>query len=908
MRNNPYLGWHPFPNVVIPARYDYSTVLRQLGQNPIEGRLWAFVRETERVQGWKLHLSSVNVEGTSLLETVVPHLQRTQTPFKVARDSRILSHLNDGMLGMPQVGKFMTIYPETDEAALGLADWLVENTRCFSGPVILTDAHLGGIVYARYGSFRPRIAHDRLGRSFRGIFSPEGKLVSDNYQIPFAPQSGIPFPFEPIASSKTPEGHMARGGGAGSTKSKLIGGRYILIEVLNKRPRGSTFLAIDLLSPGSPSLKVIKEGKPYCQSDDHGRDVRDRLRHQQRVHVALEDKVRVPVADSYFEEEGRGYLALQYIDWEDVRSLAENPWCTLSWEKKLDALRIVADLIEQAYAMHKLGYVHRDLSPSNIFLFEGKVYLTDFDLAYSLADAHPPFQGGTPGFASPQQFAGERPDFTDDVYAIGCEMIYLLLGVHPRLIVTEEREERGAKLLDLFAGTREIADLVNRCIDADSRSRPALTEAADVIQDVMTKLSVGAPVVFDLPTGEMNSKATNQIIEEATEGVLKRAVTDERGLWVSSLVEEYPPGEEPFLIGHHELRRSTYSGVAGAVYTLALLRKHGCVTPAIDPTLRERVASALEWLEHGSASDSDLRGLYFGESGVAVTFAEAIASGLRKRDQRVETFIRDRLSSEPDWPDLTHGAAGQGIAAFLVSDRLCDPSISAVSHKLAAYLIDCQREDGAWQMPPGADGVSGRIYSGFAHGASGIAYFLAEYDRRYQHPQAQQAWRKAVRWLTDTAQTSEEGLLWSINNVDDRKWKFWCHGSIGIALLFLRLFEQTGDPSHRRVAEACLQSSPRNIPLMNLSLCHGVAGIGEVYLEAYRVLGGTEWRERAMQIRGQLVNVASKMSDGMIWLVEDSLTADLMIGSSGIVHFLMKASFNDQVGFPLLLDPLRTHG
>lgn len=514
MRNNPYLGWYPWPNIVSRPLYDYAQVLRLIGEDPVEGGPWAFVRDTERVQGWKLHLSSINIEASSLLRVVVPHLRDLRTAFKIARDSRILSHLNDGLLGMPQVGKFMTIYPESDHIAEELGYWLVENTRSFVGPAIVTDAHLDGIVYVRYGSFRPRIVHDRLGRSFRGILDSDGKLINDTYQIPFVLPRETSFPFKRFVSSEIHEVDAFHAGVKTTARGpKLLGARYLLVDVLNRRPKGSTFLAIDLATSETPSLKVIKEGKPYCQSDDHGRDVRSRLRHQQAVHVALDGKVRVPSADAYFEEGGRGYLPLQYVNWDDLRSLAENPWTMVSREKQIEVLLIFIDLITQVGRMHGLGYVHRDLSPSNIFLLEGLIYLTDFDLTYRLGDTAPPFQGGTPGYASPQQLAGEQSDITDDIYALGCEMIYLWTGVHPRLVITEESEDRRTKLLRLLGGADRLADLANRCIDIDADKRPSLAHAGEEVRDFAANLRVGRVRTGHTSTSSTGAQLANEEIE-----------------------------------------------------------------------------------------------------------------------------------------------------------------------------------------------------------------------------------------------------------------------------------------------------------------------------------------------------------------------------------------------------------
>ena len=102
-----------------------------------------------------------------------------------------------------------------------------------------------------------------------------------------------------------------------------------------------------------------------------------------------------------------------------------------------------------------------------------------------------------------------------------------------------------------------------------------------------------------------------------------------------------------------------------------------------------------------------------------------------------------------------------------------------------------------------------------------------------------------------------------------------------------------------------MRTHPIDIRYPNLSQCHGLGGLGEIYLQAFRVLGDREWLERAEVIARILCRLGRETErDAVSWLVEnaDVATADLMVGSSGVMHFLLRMTVSDhRLGFPLLL-------
>jgi hypothetical protein len=157
----------------------------------------------------------------------------------------------------------------------------------------------------------------------------------------------------------------------------------------------------------------------------------------------------------------------------------------------------------------------------------------------------------------------------------------------------------------------------------------------------------------------------------------------------------------------------------------------------------ETVNSTVDWLlAHHETPDDQMPGLHFGEAGVAIAIAESIASGLISRGRWTEPYFQQVFSSKPDWPDLTHGAAGQGLAALCCGQLLDEEWIARTSDAYAEFLRSVQQEDGSWMLPPGVQEMENKAFTGCAHGAAGIVHFpcLSCYDpRRHSVPRCSRA-------------------------------------------------------------------------------------------------------------------------------------------------------------------------
>jgi hypothetical protein len=132
--------------------------------------------------------------------------------------------------------------------------------------------------------------------------------------------------------------------------------------------------------------------------------------------------------------EGRPYVAMEYVEGQDLRVYAEKLRSRPPVERQVRAREIARALCSALGHVHAQGLVHRDVKPSNVLLgADGRVVLTDFGVA---ADADEPLTAvgvlvGTAAYAAPEQLRGEPVDARVDQYGLGCTLYHLLTGRRP---------------------------------------------------------------------------------------------------------------------------------------------------------------------------------------------------------------------------------------------------------------------------------------------------------------------------------------------------------------------------------------------------------------------------------------------------------------------------------------------
>jgi hypothetical protein len=278
----------------------------------------------------------------------------------------------------------------------------------------------------------------------------------------------------------------------------LLADRYQIVSQLGRGGMGEVFRADDLKLGHPVALKFLP------REVMHDRALTKRLLDEVRIGRQVSHPNVCRVYD-VVEWEGTHFLAMEYVDGEDLSSLLRRIG-GLPTEK---ASEIARDIAAGLAAAHDLGVVHRDLKPANIMIDgRGRARITDFGLA-ALAQDLTGRNGvaGTPAYMAPEQLRGEALTPKSDVYALGLVIYEVFTG--RRLFngssLDEIRTQRTAqKTTSVSSVARDIdpivGRIVDRCLQDDPGSRPSA-------HGVFASLPGGDPLAAAVAAGETPSPA-----------------------------------------------------------------------------------------------------------------------------------------------------------------------------------------------------------------------------------------------------------------------------------------------------------------------------------------------------------------------------------------------------------------
>jgi serine/threonine protein kinase len=160
-----------------------------------------------------------------------------------------------------------------------------------------------------------------------------------------------------------------------------------------------------------------------------GPDEKERFRREARTLAKLSHPNVPAIYDVEFEED-TFRIIFQYVEGTNLRDLFadDEPIPLAECRAWFDQ---VASALQHA---HTNGIVHRDVKPENMIvsLDRKHCYLVDFGICFSQHDdvrLTPSDEWiGTPGYMSPEQERGEKPNPIDDVYSLGVTLYEALCG------------------------------------------------------------------------------------------------------------------------------------------------------------------------------------------------------------------------------------------------------------------------------------------------------------------------------------------------------------------------------------------------------------------------------------------------------------------------------------------------
>jgi len=318
----------------------------------------------------------------------------------------------------------------------------------------------------------------------------------------FCPRDGTPLPPSLEATAASLEAGLSR--------------RFRIVRRLGAGGMGSVFLAEQIGVGNRPvALKVLLrkllDDPEFLLRFQNEAASTGRIRHANVV----------TIYESGQSDDGSPYIAMEYLEGETLRQTLKRRGA-LPLAECVDVLQQVARGLSSA---HKLGILHRDLKPDNIFVTRTEdgdflVKVVDFGLAKMRESITHTLTGtmlGTPAYMSPEQCLGmksEQLDARSDLYALGIIAYEMLTGrvpfhsdtpigyVHKHIMETppplraaapgllappqveavvmkalaKDREQRQGSVLDL---SREFAAAASVVISADT---PAPSGATRVVE------------------------------------------------------------------------------------------------------------------------------------------------------------------------------------------------------------------------------------------------------------------------------------------------------------------------------------------------------------------------------------------------------------------------------------------
>lgn len=275
---------------------------------------------------------------------------------------------------------------------------------------------------------------------------------------------------------------------------EVIAGRYELVDLLGSGGTGSVWRAWDHREHCWTAAKVLR----HSDSDSVLRFVREART------VIEHDHVLVP--RTWVAEDDKVLFTTDLVRGGSVATLlGDHGALPEEWVVEL-ALQTARALEE----VHRAGFVHRDVKPSNLLLDvtgtdRPRVWLGDFGIAAAVDGPRMTATHvvvGTPGYLAPEGYRGAGPDPRADLWALGA-LIRRMAGGE----TAPSRREESWDGPGPMPGSPQLRALVADLMAADVSDRP--TSAAEVV----ARLEPLAPATWpdsevevfdqlpDLPTG-----------------------------------------------------------------------------------------------------------------------------------------------------------------------------------------------------------------------------------------------------------------------------------------------------------------------------------------------------------------------------------------------------------------------
>ncbi len=734
-------------------------------------------------QGWKLHISAALDNAASVLDRVTAHCLEHRIAFKCIPNAGLLALRNAKYADRAGSGKFITVYPPSEEAFPEVCTALMQLLEGEHGPYILSDLRCGnGPVHTRYGAFAARFCSGPDGRPVPAVADPQGRLVPDDRGPAFRVPSWV-----------TPPGflmpHLEARAAVG-----LADLPYAVEKALHFSNGGGVYLGRDTRTG---EQVVLKEARPHAGLAADGADAVARLERERTALEHLAGLDCVPDVRDVFQVGDHHFLVLQYIPGTTLNTVfarrfplaRQHPSPELLAEHTAWAEELYGQVERAVEAVHERGIVISDLHMSNVMVDEeaGRIVLLDFEAASPAADRRRQIVAN-PAFVAPADRRG-----TDiDRYALACLRLALYLPLTTLFGIDRTKA----------AGLAQ--DIARAFPVAEEALRPAVEE---ILRDMRNAGEAGARPAPAATSGTTPASASGRDSGQASgsgrdsgtasasaSGLASASPADlhdwprARDALARAVTASCTPERDDRCFPGDIAQFATATGGQSFAYGAA------GVLYALHETGAPPCAPAEDWLlRHAKdpASGSPL-GFYDGLTGIAWTLHRigrtAEAADLLRiiLDQPLEGLA----------PGLHNGYAGIGLALddlARTASATDAPALSAAAARCTALAVRAL-VDG----PPSPR-------TGLLHGASGIALLLIRRYATTGDTALLDLAAAALRRDLERCRAGDDGALLVVEG--KRLMPYVGSGSAGIAAVIDAYLAQRPDPELETAGRALLPAA-----------------------------------------------------------------------------------------------------
>ena len=230
----------------------------------------------------------------------------------------------------------------------------------------------------------------------------------------------------------------------------MIDNRYLIQKVLGQGGLGRTYLAFDTHRFQDPC--VLKEFAPLGSGQYDLEKSRELFKREAQILHQIAHP-QIPKFLACFEGKGRLFLVQEYVQGKTYSAILQERQKNNQVFRESEVIRWLMNILPILEYIHKLGIIHRDISPDNIMIMqpEGQTLpvLIDFGVGKLTNITHGQNQlksdsysyvgkmsfVGKIGYAPREQISMGICSPSSDIYALGVTALVLLTGKNPTSLV-----------------------------------------------------------------------------------------------------------------------------------------------------------------------------------------------------------------------------------------------------------------------------------------------------------------------------------------------------------------------------------------------------------------------------------------------------------------------------------------